>query len=136
MDLLKEYEKFLKENKNYTKKASDEILTYRDTKITKLHLISLYMTLKRKHARTGFVLNGFKFGKGEGAVHVNGLVDPFAEITEEQIDALVEALADGIKTLVKISSTLKIMSTEGEEMQLEPLEYERCLETIHHTTSF
>jgi len=40
------------------------------------------------------------------------------------------------ETLVKISNTLKIMSTEGEEMQLEPLEYERCLETIHHTTSF
>lgn len=32
--------------------------------------------------------------------------------------------------LVNISRTLKIMSTDGYEMQIEPLEYERCLETI------
>ena len=28
------------------------------------------------------------------------------------------------------------MSTEGEEMQLEPLEYERCLKAIGDTTTF
>ena len=32
--------------------------------------------------------------------------------------------------LVDISGTLRIMSTEGYEMQIEPLKYERCLETI------
>jgi hypothetical protein len=40
------------------------------------------------------------------------------------------------ETLVKISKTLNILSTEGEEMQLEPLTYERCLEAIHATTTF
>lgn len=40
------------------------------------------------------------------------------------------------KTLVKISQTLQIMSTEGEEMQLEPLTYERCLEAIHYATIY
>jgi len=40
------------------------------------------------------------------------------------------------ENLVAISNTLKIMSTEGNEMQLEPLEYDRCLEAIHNTTSF
>lgn len=40
------------------------------------------------------------------------------------------------ETLVKISQTLNILSTEGEEMQLEPLTYERCLQAIHATTTF
>ena len=40
------------------------------------------------------------------------------------------------QTLVKISSTLQIISVEGEEMQLEPLEYERCLKAIHDATIF
>ncbi len=44
-----------------------------------------------------------------------------------------EALAN---TLVKISDTLRILSESGEEMQLEPLTYERCLDAIHTTTNF
>lgn len=40
------------------------------------------------------------------------------------------------ETLVKISSTLDIVSTEGEDMQIEPLKYERCLEAIHNTTIY
>ena len=40
------------------------------------------------------------------------------------------------ENLVAISNTLKIMSTEGNEMQLEPLEYDRCLKAIHDTTTF
>lgn len=38
--------------------------------------------------------------------------------------------------LVQISKTLRIMSTDGDEMQIEPLEYERCLKAIHDTTAF
>ena len=44
-----------------------------------------------------------------------------------------EALAN---TLVRISKTLRIMSTEDEEMQLEPLDYDRCLEAIHYATIY
>lgn len=40
------------------------------------------------------------------------------------------------QNLVKISQTLKILSTEGNEMQLEPLEYERCIDAIHGATAF
>ena len=36
--------------------------------------------------------------------------------------------------LVDISKTLRIMSKDGYEMQIEPLEYNRCLETIKHYT--
>ncbi len=40
------------------------------------------------------------------------------------------------ENLVRISDMLKIMSTEGKEMQIEPLTYERCLDAIYATTSF
>ena len=40
------------------------------------------------------------------------------------------------KTLVKISDTLEIIDTEGNDMQLEPLTYQRCLDAIHYSTSF
>ena len=49
------------------------------------------------------------------------------------VGATAEDLA---QNLVTISRTLRILSTEGEEMQLEPLEYSRCLEAIHASTSF
>ncbi len=40
------------------------------------------------------------------------------------------------ENLVRISDTLNIISTEGEDMQLEPLSYDRCLDAIHGATSF
>jgi len=40
------------------------------------------------------------------------------------------------ENLVRISDTLKIMSESGEEMQIEHLEYQRCLNAIYATTSF
>jgi len=43
---------------------------------------------------------------------------------------------DLAQNLVNISKTLNIMSEKGEEMQLEPLEYERCLEAIHYSTIY
>ncbi len=39
-------------------------------------------------------------------------------------------------TLVDISDTLKIISDQGEDMQLEHLTYERCLASICETTTF
>lgn len=44
-----------------------------------------------------------------------------------------EVLAEN---LVRISKTLDVRSTEGEDMQLEPLTYERCLQAIHGATTF
>jgi len=40
------------------------------------------------------------------------------------------------ENLVHISNTLDIVSTEGEDMQIEHLTYERCLAAIYATTSF
>ena len=40
------------------------------------------------------------------------------------------------ENLVNISNTLEIVSTEGEDMQIEPLTYRRCIDAIYATTSF
>lgn len=40
------------------------------------------------------------------------------------------------ENLVRISKTLKIEDQDGNDMQLEPLEYDRCLKAIHYATSF
>jgi hypothetical protein len=40
------------------------------------------------------------------------------------------------ENLVRISKTLQILDEKGNEMQLEPLEYGRCLKAIHYATSF
>lgn len=40
------------------------------------------------------------------------------------------------QNLVNISKTLDIVSTNGEDMQIEPLTLERCLKAINATTSF
>ena len=40
------------------------------------------------------------------------------------------------ENLVQISTTLEILDENGDEMQLEPLEYQRCLDAIRGATSF
>ena len=53
-----------------------------------------------------------------------------------RIHVVGKTAEDLAQNLVDISRTLKIMSVVGDEMQLEPLEYERCLKAIHDTTTF
>ncbi len=49
------------------------------------------------------------------------------------VGSTAEELAEN---LVNISKTLNIMSDKGEEMQLEPLDYDRCIEAIHYATIY
>ena len=50
MHIMREYDEFLRSNKKYIEKASEELIEYRGQKIPKIQLIDLYMTMKRKHA--------------------------------------------------------------------------------------
>lgn len=49
------------------------------------------------------------------------------------VGSSAEELAEN---LVRISKTLDVRSAEGETMQLEPLEYDRCIAAIHSATTF
>ncbi len=53
-----------------------------------------------------------------------------------RIHVVGDNVSDLAKTLCEISQTLEIISTDGEDMQLEHLEYDRCYVAICNTTSF
>ncbi len=53
-----------------------------------------------------------------------------------RIHVVGETAEELAHNLVRISQTLDIRSTTGEEMQLEPLTYDRCLNAIHAATTF
>lgn len=94
MRLRKEYDDFIDNHKKYLMNAAKDTVNYRGYDIPKLHLISLYMTMKRKHARAGLALNGFEFyaknkwWDSEDVVKVPGYIsEADGEVTQEMIDA-------------------------------------------------
>ena len=48
-----------------------------------------------------------------------------------RIHVIGKSPEDLAKNLVRISNTIKVISTTGIEMQMEPLKYERCLDVIN-----
>lgn len=81
MEIRQDYDAFLKKNRKYLSQAVKQTVEYRGTAIPRMHLISLYMTLKRAHAQAGLAQNGFAFTDADGKrVRVDGFAP---EITEE-----------------------------------------------------
>jgi hypothetical protein len=91
MRIMREYDEFLRSNKKYIEKASEELIEYRGQKIPKIQLIDLYMTMKRKHAWAGIAINGFPFKNLEGkVVRVPGFL-PDEHISETDLEAAITA---------------------------------------------
>ncbi len=91
MRIMREYDEFLRSNKKYIEKASEELVEYRGQKIPKIQLIDLYMTMKRKHAWTGLAINGFRYTNLEGkVVRVPGFL-PDEHISETELEAAITA---------------------------------------------
>ena len=91
MRIMREYDEFLRSNKKYIEKASEELIEYRGQKIPKIQLIDLYMTMKRKHAWAGIAINGFPFKNLEGkVVRVLGFL-PDEHISETDLEAAITA---------------------------------------------
>lgn len=91
MEMRSAYEEFTKKHKKYVENASVETVTYRGTEIPKMHLIGLYMTMKRKHAWAGLAANGFTFTDTNGKrVRVNGIVSPEVKITAAELEQLTK----------------------------------------------
>ena len=87
MEILEDYDKFLTENRKYIEKTATERIIYQGVEVPKMHLIGLYMTLKRKHSRPGLAENGFAFYDTDGKkVRVNGFALDMKDITEAEID--------------------------------------------------
>lgn len=58
MRVRKPIEAFLAEHKGYLEQAHSEKLSFRGAEISRMNLISLYMTLSRKHSWKGFAMQG------------------------------------------------------------------------------
>ena len=92
MKLRKKYDTFIDANKKYLMNAAKETVKYRGVEIPKIHLIGLYMTMKREHARAGLALNGFEFTvknkwwDSADKVYVPGYVVDEGDITQEMIN--------------------------------------------------
>lgn len=111
MEVRSAYDDFTNRHNNYVKKASSETVIYRETEISKMHLIGLYMTMKRKHAWAGLTVNGFTFIDTNGKrVRVNGVVSPDVKITNaelrqyitEQLSVIEALLTDTDKEYIAI----------------------------------
>ncbi len=101
MEMRFAYEEFTKKHKKYVEKASVETVTYRGTEIPKMHLIGLYMTMKRKHAWAGLAANGFSFTDTKGKrVRVNGVVNPDAKITGAELEQITKGQLSAIEALL------------------------------------
>ncbi len=91
MQLMEEYEAFLKKNKKYLAQATKETVEYRGVEIPRMQLISLYMTLKRQHAQAGLAENGFGFWNAQDQrVRVDGFAKGITEESELRAAAVEE----------------------------------------------
>lgn len=91
MQLMEEYEAFLKKNRKYLAQATKETVEYRGVEIPRMQLISLYMTLKRQHAQAGLAENGFGFWNAQDQrVRVDGFAKGITEESELRAAAVDE----------------------------------------------
>ena len=91
MQLMEEYEAFLKKNKKYLAQAAKETVEYRGVEVPRMHLISLYMTLKRQHAQAGLAENSFGFWNAQDKkVRVDGFAKGITEESELRAAAVEE----------------------------------------------
>lgn len=104
MEIRQDYDAFLKKNRKYLSQAVKQTVEYRGVAIPRMHLISLYMTLKRAHAQAGLAQNGFAFTDTDGKrVRVDGFAP---EITEES-DLRAAAIEEQARIAELLSETDK-----------------------------
>lgn len=91
MEVRQDYDAFLKKNRKYLSQAVKQTVEYRSVAIPRMHLISLYMTLKRAHAQAGLAQNGFAFTDADGKrVRVDGFAPDITEESELRAAAVDE----------------------------------------------
>ncbi|MBR2388119.1 MAG: hypothetical protein IKB02_09935 [Clostridia bacterium] len=136
VEVKRDYDAFLKKNKKYLKNATEEMVTYRGVKIDKLHLIGLYMTMKRKHAHAGLAYNGFKFiHKGE-KYDVSGFVDLEANLNEAQLEAEVKKQMEIIeKELSDLDKEYISILEKGYNVDLRKLKVDRDMQRLGFTNA-
>lgn len=142
MNLRKKYDEFIDRNKNYLMNAAKDTVKYRGVDIPKLHLIGLYMTMKRKHARAGLALNGFEFTvknkwwDSADRVYVPGYLVGVENPTTEMIDTATFAQMQNIESLLSDTDKqyIKVLESLFNE-DLKKLKVERDMERQGYTNA-
>lgn len=94
MEIRQNYDDFMNRNKKYLSQSAKQTVEYRGVDVPKMHLISLYMTLKRTHAQAGLAQNGFAFTDADGKrVRVDGFAPEITDASELRAAAIEEQAA-------------------------------------------
>ena len=94
MEIRQNYDDFMNRNKKYLSQSAKQTVEYRGVDVPKMHLISLYMTLKRTHAQAGLAQNGFAFTDADGKrVRVDGFAPDITDASELRAAAIEEQAA-------------------------------------------
>ena len=126
MDLREAYDAFMDKNKRYVEKALVDEVEYRGAKLSRMHLIGLYMTMKRQHAVAGFVYSGFCFDAVDGKrIRVPGLVSYDTKVTAAELEdyaarqrAEIESkLTDADKEYIKILE--KVYNEDARQLKVD-----------------
>jgi hypothetical protein len=91
IDALKEHDEFTKKNPKYLYEAGKQIVKFDGKQITKMHLMSLYMTCKRQQAWRGIALSGYSYtvpGTSLKQEFKDGLLDQDA--TDAEIETFIQ----------------------------------------------
>ena len=131
MRLRKQYDEFVDANQKYLMNAAKETVRYRGHDIPRLHLISLYMTMKRKQSREGLALNGFEYTMktawwdSEDVIEVPGYlpqsekynIDLINSATEAQMAIIAENFTDTDREYIAILE--KLFNEELRKLKVE-----------------
>ena len=136
MDIMSEYDAFLRENKKYIANISTETVEYRGHQIPKAQLIDLYMTMKRKQAWAGAAYNGFNFKNLKGDVErVDGFLTAEVE-TEEELEAAIQVELDTIaKNFTDTDRAYMAIVERGYNERAKALKVERDMARMGYTNA-
>jgi hypothetical protein len=119
IDAIAEHDAFVDKHKSYLYKAGKELVKFDGKQLTKMHLISLYMTCKREQAWRGIALSGYSY-----AVPKTDLVQRFQDglLDKDATDAeIAQFVADKRAAIEKL-------------LTKEDMEYIRILEKAYNGT--
>ena len=119
IDALAEHDAFVDKHKKYLYKAGKEIVKFDGKQLTKMHLISLYMTCKREQAWRGIALSGYSY-----TIPKTDLVQRFQDglLDKDATDAeIAQFVADKRAAIEKL-------------LTKEDMEYIRILEKAYNGT--
>ncbi len=114
METLAKYNEFLGKNRNYIETATREAVEWRGVKISKMQLMQLYMTTKRRQAWTHLAYGGEKYLlDNKTAERLDGSVPMDTKLTLEELKAKMDTARNDIEAFLTDTDREYIRIVEG-----------------------